>query len=233
MEIALLQQDIAWENVSENHRRAARLLEGAASRGARLAILPEMFSTGFSMDAGRLAQAPGGASEAFLETQARTLDLWIIASIPQAGTPKPRNMALVVSPKGTVAQYTNNLISKEIDPLPYHTGAVQLLRWPDLVDALKEDDLAQRLGRRTIFCGIRRRRDWAADDPADGALRDVRSGRRWWLVVDLDLTLRRRLHRVHSRAPTVVLSRSLDRGRFFSPVIRAPCVRDWRAGIER
>jgi predicted amidohydrolase len=105
LEIALLQQDIAWENVSENHRRAARLLEGAASRGARLAILPEMFSTGFSMDAGRLAQAPGGASEAFLETQARTLDLWIIASIPQAGTPKPRNMALVVSPKGTVAQY--------------------------------------------------------------------------------------------------------------------------------
>jgi omega-amidase len=105
LEIALLQQDIAWENVSENHRRAARLLEGAATGGARLAILPEMFSTGFSMDAGRLAQAPGGASEAFLEMQARTLDLWIIASIPQAGTPRPRNMAMVVSPKGVVAQY--------------------------------------------------------------------------------------------------------------------------------
>jgi len=105
LEIALLQQDIAWENVSENHRRAARLLEGAATGGARLAILPEMFSTGFSMDAGRLAQAPGGESEAFLELQAKTLDLWIIASVPQAGTPRPRNMALVVSPQGTVARY--------------------------------------------------------------------------------------------------------------------------------
>jgi predicted amidohydrolase len=105
LEVALIQQDIAWESVSENHRRAARLLEGAATGGARLAILPEMFSTGFSMDAGRLAQAPGGESETFLEMQARTLDLWIIASIPQAGTPRPRNMALVVSPKGTVAQY--------------------------------------------------------------------------------------------------------------------------------
>jgi len=105
LEIALLQLDIAWENVSENHRRAARLLEGAATAGARLAILPEMFSTGFSMDAGRLAQAPGGESETFLEMQARTLDLWIIASIPQAGTPRPRNVALVVSPQGTVAQY--------------------------------------------------------------------------------------------------------------------------------
>ena len=105
MEIALLQQDIAWENVSENHRRAARLLEGAATAGARLALLPEMFSTGFSMDAGRLAQAPGGESETFLEAQAKALDLWIVASIPQAGTPRPRNMALVVSPGGTAARY--------------------------------------------------------------------------------------------------------------------------------
>ncbi len=105
MEVALLQLDIAWENVSENHRRAAQLLEGAATAGARLAVLPEMFSTGFSMDAGRLAQAPGGESETFLEAQAKALDLWIIASVPEAGTPRPRNMALVVSPKGTAARY--------------------------------------------------------------------------------------------------------------------------------
>jgi len=105
LEVALLQLDIAWENVAENHRRAAHLLEGAATAGARLAVLPEMFSTGFSMDAGRLAQAPGGESETFLQTQARQLDLWIIASIPEAGTPRPRNMALVVSPSGTAARY--------------------------------------------------------------------------------------------------------------------------------
>jgi predicted amidohydrolase len=105
LEVALLQQDIAWENVPENHRRASRLLEGAATAGARLAVLPEMFSTGFSMDAGRLAQAPGGASQTFLEAQAKALDLWIIASIPESGTPRPRNMALVVSPRGTAARY--------------------------------------------------------------------------------------------------------------------------------
>ncbi len=105
MKVALLQQDIAWENVPENHRRAAQLLEGAATAGARLAVLPEMFSTGFSMDPGRLAQAPGGESETFLEAQAKALDLWIIASIPEAGTPRPRNMALVVSPGGTAARY--------------------------------------------------------------------------------------------------------------------------------
>jgi predicted amidohydrolase len=105
VEVALLQLDIAWESVPENHRRAALLLERAATEGARLAVLPEMFSTGFSMDAGRLAQAPGGVSEAFLKDQAKALDLWIVASIPEAWVPRPRNMALVVSPEGTAARY--------------------------------------------------------------------------------------------------------------------------------
>ena len=58
MRVALLQLDIAWEDVAENHRRAARLLSEAAEGGARLALLPEMFCTGFSMDARRIAQPP-------------------------------------------------------------------------------------------------------------------------------------------------------------------------------
>ena len=70
MRVALLQMDLAWEDVLENHRRAARLLEQAAAGGARLALLPEMFSTGFSMDSRRIAQPPGGPSQSFLREQA-------------------------------------------------------------------------------------------------------------------------------------------------------------------
>jgi predicted amidohydrolase len=103
--IALLQTDIAWEDVPENHRRAAKMLSEASAGGARLAILPEMFCTGFSMKADRIAQPPGGPSETFLRGQAAALDLWIIASLPEAGEPAPRNMALVVSPGGSVTRY--------------------------------------------------------------------------------------------------------------------------------
>src|SRR5438876_11676609 len=105
MKIALLQMDIAWEDVAENHRRAARMLSEAAEGGARLALLPEMFCTGFSMDARRIAQPPGGPSETFLREQAKTRDLWILASIPESGDPAPRNMALFVSPDGSVTRY--------------------------------------------------------------------------------------------------------------------------------
>ena len=105
MRIALVQMDLAWEDVPENHRRAARLLEEAAAGGARLALLPEMFSTGFSMDSRRIAQPPGGPSESFLREQSARLDLWILASVPEAGEPSPRNMALLVSPDGSVVRY--------------------------------------------------------------------------------------------------------------------------------
>ena len=105
MRIALLQTDIAWENVAENHRRAARLLGEAGVGGARLAILPEMFSTGFSMDSRRIAQPPGGPSETFLREQAGSRNLWILASIPESGEPAARNMALLVSPGGAVVRY--------------------------------------------------------------------------------------------------------------------------------
>jgi len=101
----LLQTDIAWEDVPENHRRAARMLSEAAAGGARLALLPEMFNTGFSMDSRRIAQPPGGPSEAFLREQAAARRLWILASIPEAGEPAPRNMALLVSPGGSVTRY--------------------------------------------------------------------------------------------------------------------------------
>jgi len=106
LKVALVQFDIAWEDVAENHRRVSERLERAASLGAGLAILPEMFCTGFSMDAARIAQSPGGPTETFLKERAGALGLWILGSIPEAGKPAPRNTALIVSPDGRVIRYS-------------------------------------------------------------------------------------------------------------------------------
>ncbi|MEX0879717.1 MAG: carbon-nitrogen family hydrolase [Thermoanaerobaculia bacterium] len=105
MRIALVQMDLAWEDVAENHRRARRHLEEAKEQGARLALLPEMFCTGFSMDSDRIAQPPGGESETFLRATARELAMWILASIPEAGQPRPRNMAILAAPDGSATRY--------------------------------------------------------------------------------------------------------------------------------
>ena len=105
MKVALLQLDIAWEDVPANHARAARLLGQAAAFGARLAILPEMFATGFSMDGRRIAQPEGGPTEAFLRGQAAALGVHILAGVAETAEPLPVNRSLLVSPGGEVRRY--------------------------------------------------------------------------------------------------------------------------------
>lgn len=106
MKVALIQMDLAWEQVEENHRRAERRLQEAAALGARLAILPEMFCCGFSMNAGRLAQPEGGESEHFLKETAEGLGMWILAGVPQLRGKEAVNNALLVSPTGVIHRYT-------------------------------------------------------------------------------------------------------------------------------
>jgi predicted amidohydrolase len=103
--VALVQMDLAWEDAAENRQRAARHLETARAGGARLAILPEMFATGFSMEPERVAEPAGGASENFLVERARALDLWIAGSLAVKEAARARNVALVVSPEGRVHRY--------------------------------------------------------------------------------------------------------------------------------
>ena len=105
MRVALVQMDLAWEDVAENHRRARARLQEAARRGASLALLPEMFCTGFSMESEKIAQPAGGPSETFLRATARELGISILASLPEAGAPRPRNMAVLAGPDGSVARY--------------------------------------------------------------------------------------------------------------------------------
>ncbi len=106
MKVALLQLDIAWEDVPANHARSSRLLSQAAALGARLAILPEMFATGFSLDGRRIAQPAAGPTEAFLRERASTLGLHLLAGVAEAAEPLPANRALLVSPDGSVKRYT-------------------------------------------------------------------------------------------------------------------------------
>ncbi len=106
MRVALLQLDIAWEDRTENHARASRLLERAAREGAELAVLPEMFATGFSMDAERVAEPPGGATETWLKGMAGDLGLHLIAGVAETGSPHPFNNALHVTPAGEVERFS-------------------------------------------------------------------------------------------------------------------------------
>jgi nitrilase len=92
-----------------NLATAGRLLQQAAQRGARIAVLPENFSLMAQRDADRraLAERDGaGAVQDFLARTAAQLSLWIIAgSVPIANAPGERiaQACLVYAADGTRA----------------------------------------------------------------------------------------------------------------------------------
>ena len=104
--VAGLQLDIAWEDPAENFRRAEALAARAAAAGARLLVLPEMFNTGFSMAAERVA-THAAATRDFLANLARRHGTWVLAGYaePAGGeaAPRPRNACALLRPDGSEA----------------------------------------------------------------------------------------------------------------------------------
>ena len=99
MRVAGVQFDIEWEEPEENFRRAAPLLERAAGAGARLVALPEMFNTGFSMNAAE-ASGHAAATRAWLAEQAMRLQVHLIGGYAEPGAPRPKNALSLMGPDG-------------------------------------------------------------------------------------------------------------------------------------
>lgn len=90
MFVAALQFDLAWEDPDENFRRVRPLAARAKAAGAELLALPEMFSTGFTMNATAAAKH-AAATRAFLGTLARELHLNVVGGFAEPGRPRPKN----------------------------------------------------------------------------------------------------------------------------------------------
>ena len=104
LELALIQTELAWHAPAANRAHFQALLEQAA--GADLVVLPEMFSTGFSMDSAALAEPENGPSTAWLREQAAQLQAVVTGSlIIQAADGSYRNRLLWARPDGSLAHY--------------------------------------------------------------------------------------------------------------------------------
>ena len=108
MIIAALQTSIVWEDAQANFTRLRPKLAEAAAVGARLVVLPEMYSYGFSMNTAAIAEPPDGPSVSFLVEQARDLGVWICGSIPERpseAAERPANTLVLAGPGGELHRY--------------------------------------------------------------------------------------------------------------------------------
>jgi predicted amidohydrolase len=115
VKVAAIQHDIVWEDRDANFARLAPQIGDAASDGACLVVLTEMYSTGFSMDTARVAEPFDGPSAQFLVEQAREHGVWVCGSAPevQPDDELPSNTLILAAPDGATRRY------RKIHPFTY------------------------------------------------------------------------------------------------------------------
>ncbi len=106
MRIAAIQHDIVWEDGAATRRHLEPMVAGAVASGADLVVVAEMFATGFSLEADRIAEEEGGPTSTWMLEQAATHGVWLYGSVaerPRAG--RPRNVGILAGPDGTAHRY--------------------------------------------------------------------------------------------------------------------------------
>src|ERR1041384_3662642 len=107
MKVACCQMDIVWENKPANYERARELVAGANLPAGALLALPEMFSTGFSMNVEAAAETENCESERFLSELARGRGLYVLGGVVGRNPDgRGRNESVTFDPEGPeIARY--------------------------------------------------------------------------------------------------------------------------------
>jgi len=103
LQIAIIQKDLVWENATKNRAKLDVMLEEI--QNVDLIVLPEMFTTGFSMMPRLLAEDMDGKTVNWMQHKAILFDAAIIGSIIIKEENNFYNRLLFVYPNGTIKKY--------------------------------------------------------------------------------------------------------------------------------
>ena len=104
LKISIVQTDIAWENKQENLRMLREKLH--ALRGTtEIVVLPEMFSTGFTMKSRELAEPVSGITVRILKELAADFQLALCGSFICRARSNNYNRAFYITPEGEEFYY--------------------------------------------------------------------------------------------------------------------------------
>ncbi len=127
MKIACLQIDTVWENKTENFSKVEKLTREAAAQECALVCLPELFSTGFTMNSERFAEEIPGNTTHFLEELAEKHRIYIIGSLieKRRNNQRPKNSCVVYNKEGRqIAKYNKiHLFSYDEEDKHYSQGS--------------------------------------------------------------------------------------------------------------
>lgn len=104
LNVCLVQMDLAWEDPEANRQHIQDILENEAGKHD-LILLPEMFTTGFTMLPKGKGEALDGPTYAWMRALAQQLDTVLAGSLIVEEDGQYYNRLLAVGPEGLVTQY--------------------------------------------------------------------------------------------------------------------------------
>jgi len=125
--VTLIQTELDWEDVAANLRRFDRLI-GSLQVATDLIVLPEMFTTGFSMNAAALAENMNGPAVGWLRETARRTAAAVVGSVIVVDDGRFYNRLCWAGPDGELATYDKkHLFRYAGEDQVYTAGSASLL----------------------------------------------------------------------------------------------------------
>jgi len=104
LRVTLVQAELAWQEPAANRHRLAGHFRGLAGH-TDLVVLPEMFSTGFTMDSSTLAEDMNGPTVGWMREEAAALGCVITGSLIVREEGRCYNRLVWARPDGTLGYY--------------------------------------------------------------------------------------------------------------------------------
>ncbi|WP_242131268.1 amidohydrolase [Aestuariivivens marinum] len=104
LKVAYIQSNLVWEKPKENRKHFSEKIK-EISQKVDVIVLPEMFTTGFTMDAVKVAETMEGKTVVWMQRKAKKTGAAIIGSIVIAEENKFYNRLLFVEPSGNILHY--------------------------------------------------------------------------------------------------------------------------------
>lgn len=104
LNIAIIQSNLVWENAVQNHINFQTKIE-AIVETVDLIVLPEMFTSGFNMNAQAIAETMQGETVSWMQDLAKQKQAAIVGSVAIIEDSKYYNRLLFVKQNGEIIQY--------------------------------------------------------------------------------------------------------------------------------
>jgi omega-amidase len=127
MKIALIQSDLYWEDIAENRNNFESKINQIDSN-VDLIVLPEMFSTGFTMNAVAVAETMQGETILWMKSLAKQKNCAITGSLIIKESNQYYNRMLFVFPSGEIQYYDKrHLFSLAGEDQTYTSGVEKVI----------------------------------------------------------------------------------------------------------